>query len=268
MKRILKWAGLAVVVVLVLVGVVLTAALRGAGPAAREAVLHYGPAVTGAPVELDAVDISALTASAAVRGLVVGNPEGYESRHALRLDEAAVDIEVGSLFGDVLVLESVRIDGAHVIWEGSLKGSNLTAIKANAEAYAGPAGAAPEPAADEEAPETKVIIRRLAFLNTRVGVQAPFAGKDVSFTLPDVVLEDIGVEEGGVPPGEVGARVTSEFVRRIAEAVAEKARAGVLKGREIAGEVKDKAAEAGDKLKEKVGEVGKTVEGLKNVFGR
>ncbi|MFW5856702.1 MAG: hypothetical protein ACOCX4_02400 [Planctomycetota bacterium] len=251
MKKLVKWLVLAVVVLLVALAVVLTVALSGAGAAAKEVVLRYGPEVTGTEVQLDAVDVSALTGSAAVRGLVIGNPEGYKSEHAFKLGEAAVDIDVGSIFGEVVVLESVLVDGAHVIWEGSLKGSNLTKIKEHAEAYAGPS----EPP-EEEAPPAKVIIRRLVFRNTQVGVRASFASKDTNFSLPDVVLEDIGVEEGGATPGDVGVEVTKELVKRIALAIAEKVKSGELDGKlkDVGGAAKDGA--------------GKAVEGLKNLIGQ
>ena len=51
-----------------------------------------GPKITQVSIKVDAVNLSLLNGSARVKGLVVGNPEGYKTPQAISVGSAAVGV--------------------------------------------------------------------------------------------------------------------------------------------------------------------------------
>ena len=80
---------------------------RSLGPLAASAVRTYGPEITGVSVHLDDVSITPFSGTAELRGLVVGNPEGFHADHALSLGELSAAVSLRSLLGDVIVIKRI-----------------------------------------------------------------------------------------------------------------------------------------------------------------
>ena len=61
-----------------------------------------------------------------IRGLVIGNPDGFESDHAFSLDRIGLVIDTGSITSDVIRIKQVLV-------EGVLSGRQLSVIAMTCE---------------------------------------------------------------------------------------------------------------------------------------
>jgi hypothetical protein len=63
--------------------------------AIKKGVETFGPQIAKVPVKLDGVSLSLFSGSGAIKGLVVGNPEGYKTDHAMSVGMASVSVAPG-----------------------------------------------------------------------------------------------------------------------------------------------------------------------------
>jgi len=130
MKKALKILAVVFVVGMVVFVLALSSIVSSA---VKYGVEEFAPAFVGAPVTLETVDISIFSGRGTIKGLVVKNPEGFKTEFAIKLDEATMDIDVGSLLSDTIIVEQILVDGPQVTYEGTMETSNMKAIMANVE---------------------------------------------------------------------------------------------------------------------------------------
>lgn len=283
MKKWLLYGG-GGVVALIIVGVVVMYFI--AGDVIKAAVEKYGSEVTQAKVTLDKVDLSLTSGKGSLSGLVVGNPKGFKTPSAMRLGQVSVTIDTGTITNDTVVIKEVLIMAPEVTYELGDGGSNIDALKRNADAYAKARGFSgstkkekPEAAKPEEAKEAKkLIIENLIVRSGKVSVSAPFLqGKALGTSLPSIHLKDIGKKKGGASPGEVAEKVLDEIAGAATKAVAN-LNLGAIKDQlgKGAGQVKDLlekgvggaaggAGDAGSAVQKGAEDAGKAIKGL---FGK
>jgi hypothetical protein len=171
----------------------------------QEAVQTYGSEITKTKVTLDQVEIDLTSGRGALRGLTVGNPQGFNTPSAFVLGSISITIDSSTISDDVIVINEIAIDGPEVTYELGENGNNIDTIKSNVEAYMaqfGEGGAAN----DDKGP--KMIIDDLYIRGGAVNVSASFlGGKTLESVLPDLHLEDIGREEKGAWPQQVAEQV-------------------------------------------------------------
>jgi hypothetical protein len=131
MKKILI-RGLFVVLILLIVAVV--AIGMSLGTAIKKGVETFGPQMTKVPVTLEGVSLSIFSGAGAIKGLVIGNPEGYKTTNAMSLGLASVAVSPGSLLSDKMVVKSIRVEAPQVTFELGPGGNNLQRIQENLEA--------------------------------------------------------------------------------------------------------------------------------------
>lgn len=180
----------------------------------RDGVEDYGPEYTGTAVTLEAVDLSLFSGEGELRGLVVGNPEGFEGADPFRLGRVRVALDTSTLTDDVIVVREIIVEEAeiHAILK-SLRNSNLQTILDNVEAAA-PADEAPTADAGEP---LKVIVDRFAFTGGAASVTAAQAGS-VNVDIPDVILTGIGRKSNGETIGEALSQMIGPIVGAIVQA--------------------------------------------------
>lgn len=187
----------------------------------KNGVTSFGPEVIKAPIQLDGVSISALSGSGEIRGLVIGNPDGFKTPNAVKLGTASLQVKPMSLLGDKIVVQSIKADGAEITFEGSLSGSNLSKIQENVDAYVanlvGPAGK------EEKKPATpgkKLQVDEILITNTKINLSMTIlGGKSATIPLPDIKLNNLGQGEQGVTPAEVIKVVLKEVMTKTTAAV-------------------------------------------------
>lgn len=183
---------------------------------AQRAISRYGSEMTGARVSVDAVQIRTTDGTGVVRGLVVGNPEGFKTPHAIKVGEIEVVVDIHTVADPVVVIKRILIDAPDVNYEKGSSGTNFDAIQHNiARALAsGSTGAAQTTPTGK--PAKKIIVDEFIIRNAHARATSPaLLGQSVSATLPDVVMHNVGRAEGGLEPAQLGDRVARAISQRL-----------------------------------------------------
>ena len=279
MKRMLLIGGAAIVVV---VAVVLL--IGNIDSLIKTAVEDVGSEATKAKVTLDDVEIST-DGKGALRGLTVGNPQGFKTDNAFKLGEVSISLDIASVTKDTVTIKNILIAGPEITYEWASGGSNLDVIKKNVETFVGmgsggsaPSGKAESKGEAKDDGGKKLVIDKLTISGGKVNVSASFlAGKKMSVPLPTIEMKDIGKDKGGASAGEVVQKVIDAVTRAAGKAVTS------LNIGKLTDSVKGLVSGAGSMLQKSTGGVsetvgkatettGKAVEGatgaLKKLFGK
>jgi len=195
---------------------------RSLGPLVASAVRIHGPEITGVSVRLDSVAITPFSGTAELRGLVIGNPEGFHADYALSLGDFSAAVNLRSLLSDVIVIRRIVIVKPDIIYEFGPGGSNLQVIQRHVNRYSEASGSAPAKAATpKKSGGKKLLIRDLVIKNASVEVSASvMQGKVLTVPLPDLQLHDIGKESNGATAGEAVEQVLGALTKSVSTAVA------------------------------------------------
>jgi hypothetical protein len=215
MKRWLLIGGGLVGGLIVVIAIVLFFVVSSLDSIIKTAVEKYGSEVTQVEVRLDKAKVSITSGEGSLRGLTVGNPEGFKTDSAFSLGEISVVLDVGTVTQNPIVIKEIVITAPEVTYELGSGGSNIDVIQRNVNAYGGTgkgkAKAAPK-GDDQEG--RKLIIQNLYVKKGIVNVSAAMLkGKKLSAALPDIHLKDIGKQKGGADPSEV----VEKLVRAISQ---------------------------------------------------
>ncbi|EAR20973.1 AsmA family protein [Nitrococcus mobilis] len=246
-KIVLGLVGTLIVLVIIAVGLV----LLNINSSIKYAVEQYGPSVTGTPVNLNKVDVALLSGKAELHGLEIGNPEGFDSDYAFKLDDVKMHLIPESVTSDTILIEQILIGEANLNAEFKGTSSNLQQILDNVKKSSEPA-TQPEPSTQEEQPAAeaepgeakKFIVKEFRFIGGTVTVSSDLAKMQRTAEIPAVEIHDIGNASGGV----TAAELTEQLLRPVIEKALQKAQAEALEqGTE---QMKKKAQEKlQDKLK-------------------
>ncbi len=195
---------LVVVLGLVILGVVLLLVLSKAiGSGIKAGVETFGPEVTQTPIALESVDLSAFSGSGEISGLIVGNPEGFNTPHAIKLEGFSMKLQPMSVLSDKIVINEIIIQGPEFILETGvgLGKSNIGTILANIEEFTGPIGAEPVEEDSGSSKNVQIDLLRITGGNVKVSNKL-LGGQALTVPLPDIELTDIGVDDDGMTFGE------------------------------------------------------------------
>ncbi len=247
------------IAVLAIVAIVVVVALRFG---AREldgvvasTVERYGRAVTGTDVNVDGVNLELTAGRAYVTGLTVGNPRGYETDYAVRVGSAMVSLDIGSLAGDVPVIEELILDGALINAEQREAASNLTDIQKHATASSG------EPQAREPG---RIVVERFRVRNASVLVTSEHLSRPEELPLKDIVVNGIGSATGGATYSEAAEAMLLPVLAAARDAAAARLRSAAADAvsdaareelEEESEELRERAREARPEVSEKLEEL-------------
>ena len=249
MKKILIGA-LVVVVILIVVAVIgVSVFLDGA---IKKGVETIGPEIAKVDIKLDGVSLSILSGSGSVKGLVVGNPEGYKTPQAISVGHASLAVSPGSLLSDKIVVKSVQVDAAEVTFEGGLSGNNLSKILDNLNAATGAGETKNEPGAPkDEKPGKKLQVDDFLVTGAKVNVSLTgMGGKSVTLPLPDVHLTNLGQGEDGITVAELTKQVLDEVITAATKVATSDAAKDLTKG--VTDAASKAATDAADKATKSV----------------
>ena len=208
--------------ILVVVGAISGVVVVGfyLGDIVKAGMEKVGPQVAKVSVNVDKVSISLFSGSASVKGLVLGNPEGYTSPQSIGLGEASVGLSPMSVLSDKIVVRSVRVISPDITIEGNLLNgnNNLSKIVANlndSQKSGGPA--APNAPTASGKPAKKIEVDDLLITGAKVHYGT------TTLPLPDIHLTDLGKSEGGITAADLTKRILSQVTLESVKAVAEEA---------------------------------------------
>ena len=239
----LKKILIALVVLIIVVAGAVYLLYSNLGPILKAAIEKYGSEATQTQVKVDSVTLSASSGQGTITGLVVDNPKGFTTPHAMELSSVAVTINTSTVTQNPVEVTVVTISAPHVTYEQGDSGGNLQKLQQNVTQYAGgsasaksPSGQAPKPGSSPAQPSTsssappsgapaqaqaerKLIIDKLDVTDGQVTVAASLLkGKTLTTSLPAIHLTDIGKKEGGATPAEVAQLVISAISEQAAKA--------------------------------------------------
>ena len=189
-----------------LVGIVVTAIVVGVAlfldSGIKRGMETLGPQLTKVDVKLDGVSVSLLSGTGKIKGLVVGNPAGYQTPHAIRVDAASLALTPSSIFSDKVIIKSIRVESPNIYYESGLGGDNLRTIMNNVSA------------------SKKLQVDDLVITGAKVSVSVKgTGGLAVPITLPDIHLTNLGQGPGGITASELTEKVVSEITNAVARHV-------------------------------------------------
>jgi uncharacterized protein involved in outer membrane biogenesis len=224
-----------------------------------------GPRITRTAVTLERVRVSLLSGQGRIQGMVIGNPEGFQTENAFRLGDTRIRLNIGSVFSDRVVIDELVVDGPEVTYERGRSGSNIDQIQKNVEAFGSAASPTPpssKTAKEDESARRKFQINRLIVKNGRVRLSAAFMeGKAIDVSLPDIELKDIGSGSNGATLKEVVSRVFEVMQNDIGKAVA----SGGTTFKPEFGTAQEKAKEIGGQAEKATSGA---IKNLKGLFGK
>ncbi len=201
-----------VIVLVVLIVVAVIVAGFFLGTIVKTGMETVGPKITQVSIKVDAVKLTLLTGSAQVKGLVVGNPDGYKTPQAISVGSANVDLNPFSVLSDKIVVRSVRVEAPEITFEGNpFSGNNLSAIMKNVNAATKPAGQAGK----------KIEVDDFLITGAKVHASLPgMGGKEMILPLPDIHLTNLGKDNAGITAADLTRRVLDAITTATIKAVA------------------------------------------------
>jgi hypothetical protein len=207
-------------------------------------VERYGSAVTGTDVHVAGVDLALTEGRADLAGITIDNPNGYETDYAVRVGHASVTLDIGSLAGEVPVIDELTLDGALINAEQREKASNLTDIQSHATASSGDAPPSAEPG--------RIIVKRFRLSDARVLLTSEYLSEPEELQLRDIVVDDIGAATGGATYSEAAQAMLQPVLAAARTAAGERLKAVAAGAASDA--VRDELDEETDEIEKDVSE--------------
>lgn len=217
---------------LIVVGIILGLGLVGLivmtfflGSIVTAGVNSFGPKITQTKFTLASATVSPLTGSGTLKGLVIGNPQGWSDRDLAALGKIHVSVAPFSIMGDHIVVNEVTIEAPEFNYETKLVSSNVASLLKNIEAATGGGKeAAPQPTTKSGKP-IKFEVKKFRLTNGKVRLGVGGGGAGMTLPMPDIELTDLGTKEGGITPDQLALavmkNVTGSIVSATTKAVGE-----------------------------------------------
>lgn len=213
MKKIVVGGVIAVVVIAIALGVFYL--FSNLNSLVAGAIEKHGSDVTATSVAVSGVDISLRQGRGSIKGLSVASPEGFAAHDAFTLGDITVDIDLGSVREDPIVIDEVRIQAPVISAEFKKDGgSNIDELRKRVQAYT-----ATSEGSGGSGDEKKIRIKTFVFEQGRIEVDASALSLDKrTITLPEIRMNNVGGNNGGAPDAiakEIFATVARNVVSEI-----------------------------------------------------
>jgi uncharacterized protein involved in outer membrane biogenesis len=220
MKKLLI-RGLIVIVILVVVAIVAIGLFLDG--AIKKGVETIGPKITKVDVTLDGVSLSFRAGSAKINGLVVGNPEGYQTPHAIKVGSAHVTVSPSSLLSEKVVVKSIRVEAPEITYEGNLLGGdNLHKILENVSAATTSGDGSTNTASGKPAKKLQVDDFLITGAKVNLSIKGT-GGLAAPVTIPDIHFTNLGQGAEGITAAELTQRVLQEVTASVMQYAVSKA---------------------------------------------
>jgi len=218
MKKLIIRLAIGLVVLMVIAIVVLGLFLDSA---IKHGVETFGPKFTKVDIKLNSVSLSLLSGSGSIKGLVVGNPEGFSTPSAISVGSASLSLKPGSLLSDKIVIKSIKVEAPEITYETTLKKNNLSTILANVQEATGgqqESGKPSQPSQPAESkPPKKLQVDEFVITGGKLRVSVTgMGGAAAAVPLPDIRLENLGSGPEGITAAELTGKVIGAIEKNAA----------------------------------------------------
>ena len=168
------------------------------GTVLKSGIEKFGSDITQTPITVESVEFRPLTGSGTIKKMIIGNPPGYKTDHALALPEVRFRIDVASLRTGAIAIEEIYIDSPELIYEVGIGNSNLTTIQKNIESFS------PKSEDKTQGVSKNTKIKSVVLQNGKIALSAKILlGRKVTVDLPPMEIVDISTDS----PMNAGAKV-------------------------------------------------------------
>lgn len=220
-KKILSIIGWVLAVIVVILLLVIWQIDRIAASGTRT----VGSMLTGTKVDIRDVTIRPFAGLVILKDFSVGNPEGFHNPQAIKLGKLHIDVAMGSLLSDKIIVDYVEVSGVAIDMEYAFgKGSNLDVILKNVEKASGAdkkkaekeAEKEAEKKTDDKAAQKQVVIRKLILRDSKVTISSGVTHTSMVIPLIPIEMENVG--EGKDIAGTI-SEVLSRIILEIGKVV-------------------------------------------------
>lgn len=219
MGKTLKFVIIGLVALALVAGVAVLVGVSQLDRIVVAAVEKIGSETLGTKVTLNGANISLSEGIGALHGLNIANPEGFSAANAFELDEISVDLEIGSLGSDEIVIESVVVDGARILFEETGGQINLQKLIPKDDGSD----------SEETVEMPKLVIKEFRFTNARTSLSSEKLKTEKTLQIPDMVLHDIGRKGAGLTAAEAGNQLLRPVIQKVIEEAAKEGMVDTLK---------------------------------------
>jgi len=218
----------------------------------KKGVETVGPQIVKVDVKLASANLSPFSGSGELKGLEVGNPQGYKSPSAIKVGSIKVAVEVGSVLSDTIKIDSINIQAPEITCEGGLGGINLKDIQKNLSSDATITEAKP---ATEDKGGKMFYVKDIIIEGGKINVALnELGGRGITVPLPPIHLQNVGSETMGVTAKELTSQILEPVLTSAVKAAVESV-----------GNVGGDVGNVGKGAAEQINKVGK---GIKELFGK
>lgn len=247
-----------ILVLVVLLVVAVGASIYFLGSIVKKGVETVGPEITQTDIKLDTATLSLLSGSGQLKGLLVGNPQGFKTPAAIKVGSVSVGVAPGSVFSGKVHVKEIKVMAPEITFEGGLKGNNLSKLLDNVQAATGGSGkssAAPQSKAASKKLQVDDFVISGGRINLSVDLSV-LGGKSATVPLPEIHLTNLGSGPDGITAADLTGKVLKEVLQAAIPA-AEKAVADL--GKNVTGVAKDLT-------KDPAGTVDKAAKSVTDIF--
>lgn len=222
------------IVLVVLLVVAVAASFFFLGSIIKKGVETVGPQITKTEMRLDGASLSVFSGSGTLKGLFVGNPEGYKTESAIKVGSVSVGVKPGSIFSDKIHVTHVNVQAPEITFEGGLTGNNLSKLLNNVQSGSGggDTGSGATQATQSTAASQKIQVDEFVISGGKIqlNVNVPGVGsQSATVPLPEIRFTGLGQGAEGITVAELTRKVLKEVLERAIPA-AEKAVTDLGKG--------------------------------------
>ena len=236
------------------------------------------PGYTGTDFRIDKFYLNPYSGTLAISGVKLSNPKGFGEAAAFSLSSFNVEVSVGSLLSDTVLVREVTIDDAFVSYYSHDGKNNFDVILSNVDKGKGPKEkkSGSKAAKDESSSaQKKVIIEHLRIAGTKVKLMK--SDMMPALMLPSIELTDIGKKSGGATLEEAWSQIVNAVMKSMSSMGDGLGAIGAILGdgtKSVSGSLdagaKDAVGIVDKTAKDTIDAVGdtakKTTDGIKNLF--
>lgn len=214
MRKILTGIGILVVVIAVAFFFV----WKNLDSIVKTAIETYGSEATQTAVHVRSVKLDLKDGRATITGLSVANPKGFTDPDIFKLGVISTKVDTSTINKNPIVIDEIHIGAPSVVYEINKAGvSNVDVLKKNLGVGAGGSKSASSGSSGEG---RRMIIRRIVVDGTSAKVRiAALGGKELSVSLPTIVMTDVGKKSGGATATEVARQLSDRMLGNVKGAV-------------------------------------------------
>ena len=176
----------------------------------KHAVETSGPRFTQTTLTLESASLSMFSGVGTLRSLVLGNPAGYRTEFAVKVDRAELSVQPSSVLADKLHVRHLRLLAPEINFEGGWAENNLSRILDNLKSATG-AGQAVKSSGTIK----KLQVDEFTVTAGRLHVTTALtSGQPLTVALPDIRFTNLGQGPDGLTSADLAEQLVGALYQR------------------------------------------------------